>query len=418
MKLGWVSVGIYAKTGYGRMSREICERLVDWSDRYNDLLYLGNEADILMWGAAKPYETPVDGKTIKVVNFTSPLGNRVEAAGIVKAFGFEYKLEYLIGHWDVWVLPFLKDVDIPYAVYIPIDAELTQKWVNYMEGAHKVIAYSLFGYEQLKRFFHPSRIAYIPHGIDTKTFRPLNEGRSGRTRLPALGTVPEDCFLFVSTQANVGERKHIPLLLKTFKRFAESHPDAHFYMHTNALSEVPYGFDIPALVEQLGLAGRVHWPKFNPIVEPATDEQLNNLYNLGDVYLSNSAGEGFGLPVLEAMAAGLPVIAPDNSSHRELIQGHGWLAKSVDTDEYVNYPGYVPTLQNFPVPNQRDLLNCMEEAYYDKKKRERYASEGVRFAERYDWSKVMPRWFELLREVEEEQQLFAQTRVVLKPDRS
>ncbi len=411
MKLGWVSVGINARTGYGRMSREICERLVE---RYDDLLYLGNEADILVWGAAKPFETR-SGKSIKTVNFTNPLGNRTEATGIVKSFVAENKVEYLIAHWDVWVLPFLRDVNVPYAIYIPIDAELTQKWVNYMDGAHKVIAFSLFGYEQLKRFFHPSRIAYIPHGVSTDIFRPVDLPRSARTKLPTLGTVPEDCFLFVSTQANVGERKHMPLLLRTFKKFADGHPDAHFYMHTNALSEVPWGFDLPALVEQLGLSGRVHWPKFNPIVEPATDEELNVLYNLGDAYLTNSVGEGFGLPVLEAMAAGLPVIAPDNSSHRELVKGHGWLVKSIDPDEYVNYPGYVPTLQSFPVPNQRDLLNCMEEAYYDGKKRKQYSRDARIFAQDYDWSQIMPRWFRLLEEVEEERKLFAQARVALKP---
>ena len=337
------------------------------------------------------------------------------ATKIVKEAGEQYKLDYLVAHWDSFVLSFLNNVGVPYALYIPIDAELTRKWANYMEGAHKIVAFSLFGYEQLKRFFIPSRISYIPHGVDTGVYRPTDEPKNSRSLLPCAVKIPEDCFLFVSTQANVGERKHIPLLMRTFRKFVDSHPDAHLYMHTNAESEVPQGFDLPTLTEQLGLTRNVHWPKLNPIIEPALDEDLNRIYNVGDVYLTNSVGEGFGLPVLESMSAGCPVIAPDNSSHTELVKGHGWLVKNVDPDEYVNYPGYVPTLQHFQVPNQRDLLNCMEEAYYDEKKRKRYSQDAREFAMQYDWSKVMPRWHELLREVEEEQLLFADVKKAVSP---
>jgi glycosyltransferase involved in cell wall biosynthesis len=57
---------------------------------------------------------------------------------------------------------------------------------------------------------------------------------------------------------------------------------------------------------------------------------LNTLYNAADVLLSPSRGEGFGVPVIEAQAAGCPVIVADFSAQRELC-GAGW---RLEVDEF------------------------------------------------------------------------------------
>lgn len=60
---------------------------------------------------------------------------------------------------------------------------------------------------------------------------------------------------------------------------------------------------------------------------PVTDEELVELYNLAALFVFPSLYEGFGLPVLEAMACGCPTIAADNSSLPEVV---GWLEATFD----------------------------------------------------------------------------------------
>ena len=60
------------------------------------------------------------------------------------------------------------------------------------------------------------------------------------------------------------------------------------------------------------------------------ERDMPKLYNCADVYLHTSEYEGFGLPVLEAMACGIPIVAPNRASLPEVIGNAGIL---VDLDE-------------------------------------------------------------------------------------
>jgi glycosyltransferase involved in cell wall biosynthesis len=67
------------------------------------------------------------------------------------------------------------------------------------------------------------------------------------------------------------------------------------------------------LVKSLGLENRVHFPGF------VDDADLPTLYSAADLFAYVSLYEGFGLPLLEAMACGTPVIASNVSSLPEVV---------------------------------------------------------------------------------------------------
>jgi glycosyltransferase involved in cell wall biosynthesis len=86
------------------------------------------------------------------------------------------------------------------------------------------------------------------------------------------------------------------------------------------------GNDVPRLQRkavQLGVADRVVFTGLLPEHEKA------DLYNLADVYVMPSRGEGFGFVLLEAMACGVPVIASRLDGGREAVRG-GTLGQLVD----------------------------------------------------------------------------------------
>ena len=406
-------MSLHAKTGYGRISRDVLERLLETG---YDVIAMGHESDVTVWGAQKPYHFDRSGKDILNLTMTNPLMNRQQATSIVSSYCRKYHIDYLIGLWDVWALPFLSDVGRPFATYIPIDSDMTQRWADYAHGANRIIAMSKFGYQQLRRFYADSEIAYVPHGVDVETFKPLGIDKDElRRELPCSTAIPDGAFLMVCVQANVGPRKLIPLMLRTFAKFVRAHPDAHLYLHSNVLSDIPQGYNIPEFVDAFGIKDHVHWPFSNPILEPASDEDLNKLYNAGDVYVTNAIGEGFGLPILEAQSAGIPIIAPDNSAMTELVKGKGWLVKMLDEEEYVDYPLYVPTDQRNIVPSQKSMLECMEAAYSDVKSRRQFAEKARESAMwEYSWDKVMPAWFRLLDAVTEETTWVNQVKDVLR----
>jgi glycosyltransferase involved in cell wall biosynthesis len=78
------------------------------------------------------------------------------------------------------------------------------------------------------------------------------------------------------------------------------------------------------LVDKLGLTDQVRFLDYVPV------EDLVALYNLADLFVFPSLYEGFGLPPLEAMACGLPVVASTAPALREVLDGAALLVHPLD----------------------------------------------------------------------------------------
>jgi glycosyltransferase involved in cell wall biosynthesis len=84
--------------------------------------------------------------------------------------------------------------------------------------------------------------------------------------------------------------------------------------------------DASSAVADAGLQGRVHFTGF------VEDSDLPAIYCLATAFAFPSWYEGFGLPVLEAMACGTPVVAANNSSLPEVVGEAGLLVDAADAD--------------------------------------------------------------------------------------
>jgi glycosyltransferase involved in cell wall biosynthesis len=123
-------------------------------------------------------------------------------------------------------------------------------------------------------------------------------------------------------------RKNIPFLLRAYK----------------ALHEV-YKLDVPLVI--VGRKGWLYEEIFRTItelelqawirhLEGVGDEQLAHLYHAAGVLATPSHYEGFGLPALEALHCGCPVVVSNRGSLPEIAGDAGWTLDVLDEEEWTN----------------------------------------------------------------------------------
>jgi len=89
------------------------------------------------------------------------------------------------------------------------------------------------------------------------------------------------------------------------------------------------GWDLSDLQRDFNLPGKVLVNPSLRIGVGVSEHTLNGIYNAFDVFTLPTRGEGFGLPVLEAMSAGVPVVVTDYSAHPEWCKDAGILVPPV-----------------------------------------------------------------------------------------
>jgi glycosyltransferase involved in cell wall biosynthesis len=140
--------------------------------------------------------------------------------------------------------------------------------------------------------------------------------------LPAPSPTTQPYFLYVGT---LQPRKNLERLVAAFAQLAADPALAD--VHLVLAGRKGWLYDsLFAQVEHLGLAGRVIFPGYVP------DEALPDLYRGALAYVFPSLYEGFGLPVLEAQAYGVPVMTANNSSLPEVAGDAALLVDPHDVD--------------------------------------------------------------------------------------
>jgi glycosyltransferase involved in cell wall biosynthesis len=166
----------------------------------------------------------------------------------------------------------------------------------------------------------PERVVVIPHGVNPR-FRPLppHEIEPERQRLG----LPPAFFLFVGT---LEPRKNLVRLLEAYDYLWRQEGHRTSLPHLVIAGRKGWLYqEIFATVARLQLHDRVLFAGF------LDDADLPTVYNLSRAFVYPSQYEGFGLPVIEAMACGTPVVTSAVSSLPEVV---GDAAVLVDPDDH------------------------------------------------------------------------------------
>lgn len=192
-----------------------------------------------------------------------------------------------------------------------------------IKRADKIITISRFSKEQIIRHFNvpPEDIVIIPCAADKERFFPMPEKEEvWRVVCPRFG-IAGQYFLYLG---NLEPRKNITRLVEAYAKAAKMKPSLPLLVIAGGKGWL-YD-EIFKTVSELGISDRVVFTGYVP------DEDVGMLINGAAAFCFPSLYEGFGMPPLEAMACGVPVIVSDTSSLPEVTGECGIAVDPCDTD--------------------------------------------------------------------------------------
>ncbi|WP_459986420.1 glycosyltransferase family 4 protein [Nocardioides sp. AN3] len=160
----------------------------------------------------------------------------------------------------------------------------------------------------------PGKLRLVPEAVDHSTFRP-GDADEARARVAGRG-VGRPFILFVSS---LWHYKNLHGLMRAFA-LARPHLDGHQLAVVGPGRDVEYVASLHALAAELGISDDVVWVGGVPL------EETVQFYRAAAAFAYPSFNETFGLPILEAMACGCPVVTSDRSAMAETAGGAALLA--------------------------------------------------------------------------------------------
>jgi glycosyltransferase involved in cell wall biosynthesis len=163
----------------------------------------------------------------------------------------------------------------------------------------------------------PSKVTIVPLGVSNR-YRPITNVdtlENVRRRLK----LPDKYILYLG---NFKPHKNVETLIRAFKKISSSIPD-YYLVLAGPLDE--RGNLIRKLVEMEGIGRRV---RFTGTIKE--DDCPEAIYSLATLFVFPSLYEGFGLPPLEAMACGVPVVASNLTAIPEVVGDAGLMVDAKD----------------------------------------------------------------------------------------
>lgn len=312
--------------GIGRYAFRLLEMVVAQGPEYDFILYRGRIRDTRFhWGDILkkpnvsvsegprpiywPHEQPLwlyylkrDGIDLfHTPYFAVPLLTRIPVIMTVHDMIFEIYPQYMPLKW---LKPYYKAM---------MNFGLNK--AQYIITVSKNTAMELENYYK----FSPEKLVVVKEGVERNFSPPEDQAHLEQIRHKYCLESP-----FILSVGARRPHKNFRRLVMAFANISKEYP--HNLVIVGP-PDVRFKDEINNTVEQTGLKKKVKQ------LEWVSEEDLPSLYSLADLVVLPSIHEGFGLPALEAMACGTPVIAADNSSFPEVIGSAGILVDPFNLEE-------------------------------------------------------------------------------------
>jgi len=308
-----------------------------------------------------------------------------------------------------WYNPFTQIVPDKTCWFMPLEGEIIYKnhqvW-NDARKVKKVVAMTNSAGEQFRKQGISCETIYL--GYNPKLFRKdynkkLQEqiiiyfpANNEEIVLPAC-KLPEwkekmgiECMLGFNAQ-NFGVKKRIERLIEAYSIFAKDKKDVHLHLHTLPIGVK--GLNLLEIINYYDIKDKITFSYGNFGSSGWSEHALNILYNQFDIYVSASSGEGFGLPILESAAVGVPQIHPDFAPFNEFLgyddNKRGLLAKCIKQFTSAGEARALVDIQS--------LAEKMEIMYADDGLRQTLGQNAQKWASQYTWSRCAAQFDKVFR---------------------
>lgn len=406
--LAW-SNAINQQSGYGICQKHLLPRIDTKSNH--------SVVQLACSGLKRAPPTTLEGvKVYPKSNYGGELGEQ-DIEHVVQ----RENIDIILIHLDAWAIAdSMKQLGEspnvpPIVMYAPIDHNGPEYmpgsalWRPVFDVTERIVPFCEFGERVLREDGVSEDLIADPilHGVDPDIFQPgTGEDPKG---------LDEKEFVVGFFKALQGTRGGHERVLRTFRNFLDAEDawdDAFLYVHC-----AQYGknaFDLPTLIAEFDLTENVLLPSPSEYRWFADDDRMGKLYSGCDVVLNTARGEGFGLPVLEAMACETPVIAGAYSSMPELVLGEegeitheevdvnvvdaprGWLIPTWDERMTIGKHNYRRRYQ----PDH--ILSALQTAYHNPEIREKKGKRGREFALEHTWSDKADQFIDLFDRLDDE----------------
>uniref|UniRef100_A0A6H1ZBG6 Putative glycosyltransferase n=1 Tax=viral metagenome TaxID=1070528 RepID=A0A6H1ZBG6_9ZZZZ len=244
------------------------------------------------------------------------------------------------------ILKFSQAANLPQVCITPVESDpLCLTWAIVLSGMKKVFCISEFGVLEMQK--RGIQAEHLVIGVDTKLWHPATQEERVALR-KGLG-ISQDAFV-VLTVADNQERKNLSKsfetvgllknkLTRSIRYILVTRENVHFGWKLRDLA-MEYKINSELMVFERGMSRESLW----------------GLYAVSDAFLLLSKSEGMSMPVLEAMASKIPVVATKTGALIDhLKDGRGWLVEPA----YVNLDPYGNSRRYYA--DEKDALRCLLE---------------------------------------------------------
>lgn len=288
--------------------------------------------------------------------------------------------------------------DIPIVVYTPVDSPaIKPEFILPLNETNHVISYTQWGLEELRKSGLTVAASVAPHGINTSIFNPVSKTAARNELFKGLDKLQKDPFVVLYTARNQ-PRKRVDLFVYIFAEWMKKYPHENAYMHYHGAAKGDLGWDIDYLAWYYKVDNRLILTSRH--LDPSAGlplDKMRVLYSGADVYLQVCAVEGWGLPLMEAMACKVPAIVPDFSALSEWPYGAVHYV-NVDPTPWHNINNIDTLHKTISVPN---AVEALERLYQDTEYRKELAEKGYAHVTqgKYMWTTIAKHFAKIFKDV-------------------